>query len=121
MMRDGFYAIWRRTEYEASPEGDRVRLYADGPGDGFTETAPGRYVRVVPPQEIDQLTYVKTRCTWHGHPFQVLGEHEDWVRVEYTGGQVPVAEDLGLDMFDRGVYQSWVPRDELQDVREELI
>jgi hypothetical protein len=121
MMRDGFYAGWRGREYEASPDGDQIRLYAGGPEDGFAEAAPGRYVRVATPQEIDHFAYVKTWCTWRGHPFQVLGEHEDWVRVEYTGGRAPVAEALGLDMFDRGVYQAWAPRGELQDVREELL
>jgi hypothetical protein len=121
MMRDGFYAGWHGREYEASPDGDQIRLYAGDPEDGFLEASPGRYVRVVAPPEIDHFAYVKTRCTWHGHPFQVLGEHEEWVRVEYTGGQAPVAEALGLDMFDRGVYQTWAPRSELQDVQEDLI
>jgi hypothetical protein len=119
-MRDGFYAVWHGKEYEASPDGVQIRLYTGGPEDGFTEAAPGRYVRVAAPQEIDHFAYVKIRCTWQGHPFQVLGEHEDWVRVEYTGGQTTVAEALGLDMFDRGVYQTWAPRGELQDVREDL-
>jgi hypothetical protein len=121
MMRDGFYAGWHGRDYEASPHGDQIRLYAGVPEEGFTETAPDRFVRVVPAREIDHFAYVKTMCSWQGHPFQVLGEHEDWIRVEYTGGQATVAESLGLEMFDRGVYQTWAPRSELQDLREELI
>jgi hypothetical protein len=118
-MRDGFFAGWRGAEYEARPDGDNVRLYATEPRDGFDEVAPGRHRRVVGAAELDHLSYVITLCTWRGEPFQVLGEYGGWARVEYAGGQAPVAERLGLDLFDRGVYQIWAPRHELEDIREE--
>jgi hypothetical protein len=119
-MRDGYYAIWRGDEFEASPDGEQIRLYNPVHMAGFTETAPSRFVMVIPATEIDSLVYVKTLCTWQGEPFQVLGEHEDWVRVEYVGGHVTVAERLGLEAYDRGVYQAWAPRNDLTDIREEL-
>ncbi|WP_030167159.1 hypothetical protein [Spirillospora albida] len=118
-IRHGYYAGWRGAEYEASPDGDGVRLYAARPADGFHQATPDRYVRVVPLADVERLTYVSTHCTWRGEPFVVLGEHDGWARVEYTGGRVPVAEELGLEQFDRGVYQAWAPRAELRDVREE--
>ena len=118
-MRDGFFAGWGDAEYEARPDGDRVRLYAAAPADGFDEVAPGRYRRTVPAAELDHLSYVITVCTWHGEPFQVLGEYGGWARVEYMGGRADVAERLGLDLFDHGVYQAWAPRHELADIREE--
>ena len=34
---------------------------------------------------------MRTTCTWQGQPFIVLGEHDAWLRVEYTGGRWPVA------------------------------
>ncbi|RAY10834.1 hypothetical protein DPM19_33255 [Actinomadura craniellae] len=120
-IRHGFYAGWRGTEYEASPDGPRIRLYTASPAEGFNEVTRSRHVRLVPPEELDHLTYVSTVCTWRGEPFQVLGEHEEWVRVEYTGGQAPVAERLGLEAFDRGVYQAWAPRTEIHDLREERV
>ncbi|MEU6038102.1 hypothetical protein ABZ801_22085 [Actinomadura sp. NPDC047616] len=120
-IRHGYYAGWRGTDYEASPDGDGVRLYLSRPADGFTQAAPDRYVRVVPAAEVDHLSYVRTRCSWRGEPFVVLGEHGEWLRVEYTGGKAPVAERLGLEPFDRGVYQAWAPRGEVQDVREETV
>ncbi|MFB4317924.1 hypothetical protein [Actinomadura sp. 21ATH] len=119
--RHGYYARWRGTEYEAGPDGARVRLYLDAPAEGFAEVAPGRHVRVVPAAEIDRLSYVSTVCTWRGESFVVLGEHDGWLRVEYTGGKAPVAEALGLEMFDRGVYQAWAPRGEVEDLREEAV
>lgn len=117
-MRDGYIARWQGREYEASPDGDRVRIYQLGPAEGFTQTRPGRFVRVVDAAEVDELVYVRTTCTWQGEPFIVLGEHGGWLRVEYTGGRSPVAERMGLEAFDFGVYQGWAPAADVTDLRE---
>lgn len=123
MIRDGYVARWRGLEYEASPGGggDDIRLYTAEPMAGFEETRPGRYRCVVPVAEIESLRYVRTACTWQGEPFTIVGEHETWLRVEYTGGRAVIAERLGLDRLDRGVWQAWAPRTEVVDLREEII
>lgn len=120
-MRDGYVARWHGREYEASPDGDRVRIYQQQPGDGFDEVRPGRFRRVLSADEVQDLVYVRTVCTWHGQPFTVLGEHEAWLRVEYTGGREPVARHLGLEEFDFGVYQGWASAAEVTDLREHRI
>lgn len=120
-IRHGFFARWRGTEYEASPDGDEVRLYVGEHADGFRQIGPGRFVQVVPASEVEDVRYVSTYCTWRGEPFVVLGEHQGWLRVEYTGGKAPVAESLGLELFDRGVYQAWASKHEVEDVREESV
>lgn len=120
-MRDGYLARWHGVEYEASPDGTAVRLYQPMPGEGFTRVHDGRYVQLVPMTEIDHLAYVRTVCTWRGEPFIVLASHEIWLRVEYTGGRAPVAESLGLEEFEYGVYQGWVPASEVADLREHRI
>ncbi|WP_018656979.1 hypothetical protein [Actinomadura flavalba] len=120
-MRNGYYATWRGTEYEASPDGPRVRLYRSAPAEGFGAAGPDRHVRVVGVSEVDRLVYVHTLCTWRGEPFAVLGEHDGWLRLEYTGGKAPVAERLGLERFDRGVYQAWASRDDVTDVHERTV
>ncbi|MGI5327270.1 hypothetical protein [Actinomadura nitritigenes] len=120
-VRHGFFARWRGTEYEASPDGDQVRLYVGEHADGFRQISPGRFVQVVPASEVEDVRYVSTYCTWRGEPFVVLGEHQGWLRVEYTGGKAPVAESLGLELFDRGVYQAWASKHEVEDVREESV
>ena len=117
-MRDGYGARWAGREYEASPDRDEVRLYQSVPGEGFEEIRPGRYVRVLPVAEVDDLVYVRTTCSWQGEPFIVLAQHGAWLRVEYTGGRWPVAERMGLETFDFGVYQGWAPVAEVTDVRE---
>ncbi|WP_155368994.1 hypothetical protein [Catellatospora vulcania] len=121
MNRDGYIARYLGREYEASPDGDAVRLYRPEPAEGFEEVRPGRFVRVVPAAEIDDLAYVRSTCTWRGQPFIVLAEHDAWLRVEYTGGKSPVAAELGLEEFDYGVYQGWAPKQEVTDLRESRV
>ena len=121
MIRDGYMARWRGRDYDASPDGDDVRLYAPHTEDGFEEVRGGRHRRIVPAAEVDDLWYVRTMCTWQGQPFIVLAEHESWLRVEYTGGRAPVARELGLEEFDYGVYQGWAPVAEVTDIREHRV
>ena len=118
MIRDGYAALWQGTEFEASPDGEEVRLYRPDATDGFDEVRPGRYRRIVPASEISELVYVRTLCTWRDEPFIVLGEHDGWLRVEYTGGLAPKAAELGLEEFDYGVYQGWAPHAEVSELRE---
>jgi hypothetical protein len=117
-MRDGYLARWRGAEYEASPDGSFVRLYRADSADGFTPVGDGRYVQVLPMAEIEDLSYVRTVCTWRGEQFIVLAAHDTWLRLEYTGGKAPVASALGLEEFEFGVYQGWVPAAEVSDLRE---
>jgi hypothetical protein len=122
VIRDGYAARWQGTDYDAVPGVDgEVRLYATAPAEGFTEVRPGRFVRVASDREVEDLRYVRTRCTWRGEPFIVIGEHGDWVRLEYAGGRAPVAAALGLEKVDAGVYQTWVSHDEIEQLREENI
>ena len=120
-MRDGYFARWRDEEYEASPDGDRVRLYCAAPRSGFAEARPGRYVRVVPAAETGGVYYIRTVCHWQGEPLIVIGSHEGWLRVEYTGGLGPVATRLGLEEYDFGVYQGWVLADEVTNLHEQHV
>jgi len=117
-MRDGYYARWRGREYEVSPDGNDMRLYATEAAEGFNQVRSGRFVRVVPAADVDEFCYVRTTCTWQGQPFIVLGEADGWLRVEYTGGKAPVAKALGLEEFDFGVYQGWAPAAEVSNLSE---
>ncbi|WP_433174792.1 hypothetical protein [Actinoallomurus sp. CA-150999] len=122
MIRDGYVARWQGTDYDAVPGVDgEVRLYSTVPVDGFTEVRPDRFLLVVREDQVGGLRYVRTRCTWRGEPFVVIGEHEGWVRVEYSGGRAPVAAALELERVDIGVYQAWVSQDEITGLHQELI
>lgn len=121
-MRDGYVARWRGADYDAAPGVDgEVRLYASAPAEGFTEVRDGRYVRVMREDEVESLRYVRTRCTWRGEPFIVIGEHGEWLRLEYVGGRAPVAAALELETVDIGVYQAWAPRAQVSGLHEEVV
>jgi len=120
-VRDGYYARWQGQEYEAAPDGEKIRLYATATAEGFEEVSQGRYRRIVPADDADECVYIRTTCRWRDAPFIILGEHADWLRLEYTGGKAPTAQELALEEFDFGVYQGWAPRSEVTDVREQRI
>jgi hypothetical protein len=120
-MRDGYVVSWQGGEYDAAPDGDNVRIYQSEPGAGFEEIKPGRYARVLEPDEYDEIVYVRTTCNWRGAPFIVLAEADSWLRVEYTGGRAPIARQLGLEEFDFGVYQGWAPVHEVSELYEQRI
>ena len=117
-MRDGYQASYQGVTYEASPDGETLRLYTTEPAAGFAKINSRRFRKVVPADEAEDFCYVRTTCTWRSEPFIVLGEHEGWLRVEYTGGKSPVAASLELEEFDFGVYQGWAPANEVTDLRE---
>ena len=121
MIRDGYVVTWQNREYDGVPDGDNVRIYESHPAAGFDEVKPGRFVRVLTPDEYDDVVYVRTTCTWRGAPFLVLAEADSWLRVEYAGGRAPAARDLGLEEFDFGVYQGWAPAHEISDLYEQRI
>ncbi|MQA25557.1 MAG: hypothetical protein GEU94_08800 [Micromonosporaceae bacterium] len=121
-IRHGYAAVWQGAEHEASPAPDgTVRLYASQATPGFDELRPGRWLRVAASEEIDQLRYVRTTGVWRGVACLVIGEHGDWLRVEYLGDDPAVAARLGLEQFDVAVYQGWAPRGEVADLAEQAI
>jgi hypothetical protein len=124
-MRDGYVARWRGIDYEASPDISAgqvsVRLYQTHPAPSFEELAPGRHRLVVPLSEVERLSHVSEICTWRGQPFRVVDRRGADLLVEYTGGQAPVAEQLGLDRVDRGVYRRWIAATEAEAIRDEVL
>ncbi|HEY3505812.1 MAG TPA: hypothetical protein VGN37_23870 [Actinocatenispora sp.] len=120
MIREGFHLVWRDAIYPANTDGTRLFIYTDTPTDGFFRTAPGRYERDVTAEDVSGA-YVSTVGTWHGVPVKALHDDGDRILVEYTGGRAPVAETLGMERVDRGVYQTWTTRGEIPDLHEVAI
>lgn len=116
-----YRARWQGTEYactpEVFPEGLWVHLRSDQPQDGFEEL-DGVYLHLVEATECDMVAYVTTICQWRGEPCMVHDERDDELLLEYTGGKVPRARELGLERIERGVYRGWVSRGEIRGLRE---
>jgi hypothetical protein len=125
-MRWHSYRVrWRGAEFEASPHPrpDRLwmRLRSSEPADGFEELVPGRFVRPVPAEECEAVFFVTMVGEWRGATCQVHGEREGELLVQYTGGLLPVARELGLWRIERGVHRGWVPRHEVLELHEHAV
>lgn len=109
-------------EYSCTPElladGLWVHLRSTQPLDGFEELAPAVYIKLIPAVECDSVAYVTTACEWRGEPCIVHDERGDDMLLEYTGGKVPRALEIGLERIERGVYRGWVSRAEVRGLRE---
>jgi hypothetical protein len=121
MELNGYVARWRGGTYEASAAAEhgrlQIRLYRATHADGFTEVAGDRFMRTVPPEDLDGLTYVHATCRWRDAPFSVLArDPSDRLHLEYAGDRPPVAEELGLTEVEHRVYRVWVPFDEVDRI-----
>jgi len=121
-----FRARFQDEEYACTPEqlasGLRVHLLSETPVDGFVELQPGVHIRLVLASECTQVAHVTVNCQWQGESCMVHDERTtndgDELLLEYIGGKVPRALELGMDRVARGVYQRWAPRDQIRDLRE---
>lgn len=121
----GYRARWQGAEYaavpEARPDGLWMRLRSPVPAEGFEEVEPGGFVLPVPATACEEAAFVTTVCEWRGAPFVVLDESDGEVWLEYTGGRVTVARQLGLERVERGVHRCRVPRGEVGELREQVV
>ncbi|MGH7883955.1 MAG: hypothetical protein ACREN8_13810 [Candidatus Dormibacteraceae bacterium] len=124
MTRDGFHVVYHGVEYEASLNGDEIRLYTteEVAGEvGFEEIYKGRWRKVIPASEAEDRCYIFTLCRWRGEICRVVYQRGDRLRVEYMGGKATIGERLDFKLFDHGVYQGWATIDEVQELREERL
>ncbi|MFI5955632.1 hypothetical protein [Cryptosporangium sp. NPDC051539] len=120
LMRAGYVARWRASEFEAfpapTPEGLWVRLYSERPRDGFDRVRDGRHRRVVLASEVERMVYLRPVATWRGEPFLLRSQEGGWAHLEYTGGDAAAAARVGCVAGERGVYQVRVRASELTGV-----
>ena len=118
----GPIATWRSASLNADPLSDEVVLAAENEpaGYGFTQTAAGRWRRVVPRNEVSELFELKVLARWNGLEMR---EVDRWTndgtevsRVSYIGHDANLAEALQLTKIDAAVYELIVPTASLVDV-----
>ena len=71
-VHNGYRAAWNGTEYEASPDGQLVRLYTTTAVPGFEPVAPERFRKLVLLAELEWLRYVSTRARYRGDEVVIL-------------------------------------------------
>jgi hypothetical protein len=121
----GDYATFEGREYFARDMGDRVRLLSDDEPlrPGFQESKKSwiRGERIVDVGSIQQLTKVRTTCTWRGHPFEVGIIMGEIAYVTYLGKDFDqVCRLPGMERPDKFEVIGEVPAPELNDVEEHV-
>ncbi|HEY2669712.1 MAG TPA: hypothetical protein VGJ07_04975 [Rugosimonospora sp.] len=116
---NGYRARWQGRDFEASPDGDLLRLYVSGPEPGFEAVRPDRYRRLVPAREAEWFGYVRTVATLRGEPVVVLVERDGQALVEYCGDLPYGPEWWPADRPEPSVCWAWVSLVELSDPRLE--
>ncbi len=111
---NGFRAVWSGREFDASPDGDLVRLYAGTPEPGFEPVGPQRYRRLVLAAEVGWLGYVRTTARWGARTVIVLAVADGRALIEY---QADAGWEPGRGP-EPGVWRSWVGEPELTERHE---
>jgi hypothetical protein len=121
MELNSYVARWHGGTYAASAAVEHgrllVRIYCATHADGFTRVTNDRFVRTVPPAELDGFSYVRAVCRWRGAHFCVLArDTSGMLLLEYAGSSTPPAEELGLAEVEHHVYRARVQADEIDRI-----
>jgi hypothetical protein len=122
-MRYRLMASYRGASYQAGvgPSDKEVTLFAACPPPeklGFRSSA-GHWRKRVSVDEIDSLWESRPIGRYRGEPCMVLDDLRDRLHIAYLGRDLHTARRLGFWEVDRGVFEIVVPRQEIDDLREE--
>lgn len=82
----------------------------------------GGWMLAVPVSELDDFFEIDATCRWQGHPFRISASTRDkdnnrLFKVFYLGHNADIAESLGLNKGDAGVYWDVLPESKLTDIQ----
>ena len=122
-MKNGKFAIYLGKEYAADKD-DKMWLYSTDLEDiskGFKECIPFKRTgvekeivctKIVEPSEVDAYYKVKTWAIYKGYKFEILKEEGDRLSILSYVGHYKYWEDLQMTVFDKGIYQKWIQKEE---------
>lgn len=121
MIRLDSYCIYEGNEYIISKLDDGMyKLISRNKNDlnrGFKETFPKVYVKIVSLKEITSAYSVSTFCKYKGYRFQIVREKDEKILIHT--GDYNLYQQLDLDFVEKGAYDKWVDRDEIEELWEE--
>jgi hypothetical protein len=122
-MRYRLMASFQGASYQAGvgPSDEEVTLFAACPPPeelGFRSSS-GHWRKRVSVEEIDALWESRPIGRYRGEHCMVLDDLGDRVHIAYLGRDLYLARRLGFWEVDRGVFEVVVPRQEIQELREE--
>jgi hypothetical protein len=122
-MRDGIFAMYKGTEYEAgASDDDSFTLRSHNIKDvikGFSPYKGVVYVKDVNRSELDEIWRIRTYAEYKNYKFGVRKEDGDKILLSGTVGDYRFFESLGMDLVDQGVYQKWVNKSDIASIYEE--
>ncbi|HET9142692.1 hypothetical protein [Actinophytocola sp.] len=120
LVRRGFTARYQGADFDVDLAGPGKLLLHPMPGmaapGDFIDNA-GSPVKLVDHVEVDELTFVRTLCSWKGATFEILGRGPDGTVLHLVDEDFITARDLGLSEVDYRVWRTVVPAGELTDIR----
>jgi hypothetical protein len=122
-MRYRLMASFKGASYQAGvgPSDEEVTLFAASPPHeelGFLSSS-NHWRKRVSVDDIDALWEARPVGRYRGEPCMVLDDLGDRMHIAYLGRDLYLARRLGFWEVDRGVFEVVVPRQDLDDLREE--
>ncbi|WP_313636996.1 hypothetical protein [Paenibacillus sp.] len=117
-MKENIYAIYNGTEYEAGVINDQeVVLRSDDPAvlnRGFVLYKGIKYIKKVKRTELTDIYKKYYQATYQNYQFVVTEDSGDKLLIIATNMDYKICEQLGMKMVDRGVYQKWIQKTEVE-------
>jgi hypothetical protein len=122
-MRYRLMASFQGASYQAGvgPTDEEVTLFAAGPPPeelGFRSSS-SHWRKTVRVDDIDALWEARPVGRYRGERCMVLDDLGDRMHIAYLGRDLYLARRLGFWEVDRGVFEVVVPRQDIDDLREE--
>ena len=122
-MRYRLMASFQGASYQAGvgPTDEEVTLFAAGPPPeelGFRSSS-NHWRKTVRVDDIDALWEARPVGRYRGEHCMVLDDLGDRMHIAYLGRDLYLARRLGFWEVDRGVFEVVVPRQDIDDLREE--
>lgn len=126
MIKSGYYALYKGQEYFFTRHMETRELYIctydkNLIDDTFVKSngGSGLYEKIVHPFDLDDVYRITTYAYVEGNrQLGVRKETENMVLVFTNGEDKDLIEKFHLEEVDRGVFQGWISKDEVQLVEE---
>jgi hypothetical protein len=123
LIRRGLTARYQGGDFDADLAGPGKLLLHPMPGQGapagFADLA-GSAVKLVDHVELEDLTFVRTLCSWRGATFEILARNPEAAVLHLVDEDFLVARELGLVEVDYRVWRTVVPTAELGEIRADV-
>lgn len=121
-IKSGLFAVYKGKEYRlAIPKDDELELLSSDASDmknGFVKYSDGIFFLVVNKDDLDSYYDIDPMARYKGFDFGIWETDGDKILV-WRDCDWRLAQKLGLEPQDKGIYGKWVKEEDLEKVWEE--